>query len=95
MSNYLISIPQNQNVISATIHDLKNKLKVKAIELVKSTYKTTKGEVSFYVTIGKKLLAFETHGYNKHRQLVILQMISWYCIYMGWVGAQIHATLPR
>lgn len=94
MSNYLIFISQNQKKVSATIYDLKSKLKVKAVELAKSTYKTTKGEISFYVTIGKKILAFETSGYNKHRQLLILQMISWYCMYMGWVEAQIHATLP-
>jgi len=94
MSNYLISIPQGSKGITATIHDLKSKLKVKAVEMAKSTYKTAKGEISFFVTIGKKILAFETKGYNKHKQLLILQMISWYCMYMGWVEAQIHAKLP-
>jgi hypothetical protein len=94
MSNYLISIPQHSKTVAATIHDQKSNLKVKAIEMVKSTYKTAKGEISFFVTIGKKILAFETMGYNKHRQLLILHMISWYCVYMGWGGAQIHATLP-
>ncbi|MFD2871189.1 hypothetical protein ACFS5N_01840 [Mucilaginibacter ximonensis] len=94
MSNYLISIPQHSKRVSATIHDQKSKLKVRAVEMARSTYKTAKGEISFFVTIGKKILAFETKGYKKHRQLLILQMISWYCVYMGWVEAQIHATLP-
>ncbi|WP_214070272.1 hypothetical protein [Mucilaginibacter sp. dw_454] len=94
MSNYLISIPQSQTKVTATIHDQKSNLKVKAVKLATLTYKTAKGEVSFFVTIGKKILAFETKGYNKHRQLLILQMISCYCMYMGWVEAQIHATLP-
>jgi hypothetical protein len=94
MSNYLIAIPQTGGPGAATIHDSKSKLKVKAIDMVKSTFKPRKGEVSFFVTAGKKVLAFETQGYKKHRQLLILQMISWYCMYLGLFEAQIHASLP-
>ena len=94
MPNYLISIPQDSDKVAATIYDKENKLKINAVETAKTTYKTAKGEVSFFVTTEKKILAFETKGYNKHRQLLILQMIAWYCMYMGWVEAQIHATLP-
>lgn len=94
MSNYLISISQTENLSSGTIHDPKSKLKVKAFNLFRSKLKPCKGEVRFFVTDGDKTLAFETEGYKKHRQVLILQMISWYCIYLGLLEAQIHATLP-
>ena len=94
MSNYLIAISETQNAMAATIHDSKSKLKVKAFDLVRSKFNPCKGEVRFFVTAGKKVLAFETEGYKKHRQLLILQMISWYCMYLGLFEAQIHATLP-
>jgi hypothetical protein len=93
MSNYLIAIPKTETPWAGTIHDMKTKLKVKAFN-VKSKFKPSKGEVSFFVTAGEKILAFETRGYNKHRQLLILQMISWYCMYIGLFEAQIHATFP-
>jgi putative NADPH-quinone reductase len=93
MSNYLIAIPKTEKPWVGTIHDMKTKLKVKAFT-VKSKFKPSKGEVSFFVTAGEKILAFETRGYNKHRQLLILQMISWYCMYIGLLEAQIHATFP-
>jgi hypothetical protein len=94
MSNYLIAISQTKGAGAATIHDSKSKLKVKAFDVVQPTFKPRKGEVSFFVTAGKKILAFETQGYKKHRQLLILQMISWYCMYLGLFEAQIHATFP-
>jgi hypothetical protein len=94
MSNYLIAISETQNATAATIHDSKSKLKVKAFDLVRSKFNPRKGEVRFFVTAGKETLAFETEGYKKHRQLLFLQMISWYCMYLGLFEAQIHATLP-
>jgi putative NADPH-quinone reductase len=94
MSNYLISISQNQALKDGTIHDPNSKLKVKAFDLLKSRFKPRKGEVRFFVTAGAETMAFETLGYNKHRQLLILQMISSYCIYLGLIEAQIHSTLP-
>lgn len=94
MSNYLISISKNQALKDGTIHDPKSKLKVKAFDLLQSRFKPRQGEVRFFVTAGKETLAFETEGYNKHRQLLILQMISWYCIYLGLIEAQIHSTWP-
>jgi hypothetical protein len=96
MSNYLISISKNEAQKDGIIHDRGSKLKVKAFDLekVKSRFKPKKGEVQFFVTAGDETLAFETQGYDKHRQLLILQMISWYCIYLGLIEAQIHSTLP-
>jgi hypothetical protein len=95
ISNYLVSISNSApKKKKGTIHDPATKLKVKVTDLVKSTYKPTKGEVSFFVTAGKQLLAFETQGYKRHRELLILQMVAWYCAYLGLIGAQIHSTLP-
>jgi hypothetical protein len=94
MSNYLISISKNETLSDGIIHDPKSKLKVKAVDLLRARFKPSKGEVRFFVTAGGEALAFETQGYNKHRQLLILQMISWYCIYLGLIEAQIHSSLP-
>jgi hypothetical protein len=94
MSNYLISISKNEALKDGTIHDPNSKLKVKVFDLLKSRFKPCKGEVQFFVTSGRETLAFETKGYKKHHQLLILQMISWYCIYLGLIEAQIHATWP-
>ena len=94
MSNYLISISNNEALKDGTIHDLNSKLKVKSFDLVKSRFKPSKGEVRYFVTAGDETLAFETKGYKKHRKLLILQMISWYCIYLGLIEAQIHSTWP-
>lgn len=94
MSNYLIAISHTTKPIAATIHDSKSKLKVKAFESVRPTFKPRKGEVGFFVTAGKKIFAFETEGYQKHRQLLILQMISWYCVYLGLLDPRIHADFP-
>ena len=94
MSNYLISISNTEALQDGTIHDPNSDLKVKAFDLEKSKFKPSKGEVRYFVTAGPETLAFETKGYNRHRKLHILQMISWYCIYLGLFEAQIHSTLP-
>ena len=95
MLNYLISIPKGGALKKETIHDPESKLKIKVVDLLKSKFIPKKGEVRYFVTAGKKTLAFETEGYNnKHRNLLILQMISWYCIYLGWLEAKIHPNWP-
>ncbi|TFF34115.1 hypothetical protein [Mucilaginibacter psychrotolerans] len=94
MSNYMISIANDDAVKNGIIHDPATKLKVKAFDLLKSRFKPRKGEVRFFVTAGKEKLAFETQGYHKHKQLLILHMISIYCVYLGLLEAQIHASLP-
>jgi len=94
MPNYLISISKNEALMDGTIHDPHSKLKVKAFDMLKSKFKPCKGEVRFFVTAGDETIAFETQGYKKHRQLLILQMISWYCIYLGLCEAQIHSSFP-
>jgi hypothetical protein len=95
MLNYLISIPKNSALKEEIIHDPESKLKVKVFDLLKSKFRPKKGEVQYFVTAGDETLAFETDGYNKkHRNLLILQMISWYCVYLGLLEAQIHATWP-
>ena len=95
MLNYLISIPKSGALKKETIHDPESKLKIKVFDLLKSKFIPKKGEVRYFVTAGDETLAFETEGYNnKHRNLLILQMISWYCMYLGLIKAQIHETLP-
>ena len=94
MSNYLISISKNDALNDGTIHDAKSKLKVKAFDLVKSTYTPNKDEVQFFVTAGQQKLAFETQGYKKHRELLVLHMISCYCVYLGLLEARIHPNWP-
>jgi len=94
MLNYLISISKNESIVDGTIHDTRSKLKVKAFDLFRSGFRQSKGEVRFFVTAGKQTLAFETRGYKKQPKLLVLQMISWYCVYLGLIGAQIHSTLP-
>nr|WP_294946255.1 hypothetical protein [uncultured Mucilaginibacter sp.] len=94
MSNYMISISGADAVKDGTIHDPRTKLKVKAFDLPRSRFKPRKGEVQFFVTAGKETLAFETQGYRRHRQLLILHMISMYCVYLGLIEAQIHSTWP-
>ena len=94
MANYLISIPNSGTVQDETIHDPKSKLKVKVVRRLKSALTPNKGEKRFFVTAGSEMLAFETRGYNKHRELLILHMIAWYCLYLGLIEAQIHSSLP-
>ena len=94
MLNYLVSISKSGPSNKEVIHDPKSKLKVKVLDTAKSEFTPKKGEKQFFVTAGKKLFAFETDGFKKHGELLILQMISWYCVYLGLIEAQIHATLP-
>jgi hypothetical protein len=94
MSNYMISISNADVLRDGTIHDPRSKLKVKAYDLLKSRFKPSIGEVRFFVTAGNETLAFETEGYKRHRQLLILQMISRYCVYLGLFEARIHSTFP-
>jgi len=94
MPHYLLSIPRNEIPENGTIHDLNSKLKVNVSNLSDSSFAPSKGEVRFFVTAGKEKLAFETKGYKRHRELLILNMISWYCIYLGLLEAQIHSSLP-
>ncbi|MDR3697863.1 hypothetical protein [Mucilaginibacter sp.] len=94
MSNYLISISGDVTVTDEIIHDPISKLKVKAFDLLRSTFKPSKGEIRYFVTSGEEKLAFETKGYKKHRQVLVLHMIAWYCLYLGLMEAQIHPALP-
>ena len=95
MANYLISITDHNSPIEkGTIHDPHSKLKVKVFNLLKPNFKPSKGEVQYFATAGSDTFAFETVGYKKHRQLLILHMISRYCVYLGLIEAQIHSSLP-
>ncbi|MVN91659.1 hypothetical protein [Mucilaginibacter aquatilis] len=94
MTNYLLSTSNNQRQKLGTIHDPDTKLKVTVVDLLTAPFKPSKGEVRFFVTDGDTQLAFETRGYSKHRKVLILQMIAWYCLYLGLIEAQIHSTLP-
>ena len=96
MANYLISTGASSEATADTIHDVDTKLKVRAINLLNSVFTPSKGEIRFFVTAGDEKIAFETKGYRRHRQDLILHMISWYCAYAGWVEtARIHPTLPN
>lgn len=94
MANYLLSISASNTSKKGIIHDPDTKLKVTVVDLLRSKFKPRKGEVRFFVTAGKQSFAFETQGYSKHRKLLVLQMIAWYCLYLGLLEAQIHSTLP-
>jgi hypothetical protein len=94
MCNYMISISNADQLKVDTIHDRGSKLKVKAFDVFRSRIKQREGEVRFFVKAGNETLAFETEGYKKHRQLLILQMISRYCVYLGLLEATIHSTYP-
>ena len=94
MLNYLISISNDDHRCDATIHDANSKLKVFAFDMLVAGSTPTKGEIRFFVTSGCQQLVFETKGFKGHRQLLVLQMISWYCLYLGLVQAQIHTALP-
>ena len=94
MLNYLISVAQSSGNKKGTIHDPKSKLKIRVFDQLRSSFKPKKGEVRYFVTAGGKTLAFETEGYNKHRNVLILHMIAWYCVCLGLMGAQIHSNWP-
>jgi hypothetical protein len=94
MTNYFISIPRNSTINDGIIHDPDTKLKVGVFDLLKFKFKPRRGEKRFYVTAGDQTLAFETQGYKRHRKLLILEMVAWYCMYLGLMEAQIHSDLP-
>lgn len=94
MANYLITIGRDSAAKNGTIHDPTTKLKVQATDLLKRDFVPQKGEKTFFVTAGKETLAFETKGYKRHRELLILQMVAWYCLYLGLMEAQIHSSMP-
>jgi len=94
MLNYLISTTKSGSSKKETIHDPESKLKIKVFDLVKSTFRPKKGEVQYFVTAGRERIAFQTEGYKKQKNLLILHMISWYCVYLGLMEAQIHANWP-
>ncbi|MBW4891319.1 hypothetical protein KXQ82_16445 [Mucilaginibacter sp. HMF5004] len=95
-SNYLISISESGASKKQTIHDTESKLKIGVVDLVKASFKPKKGELHYYVSAGGSdmLLAFETEGYKKHKNLLVLDMIARYCVYLGFGEAIIHSTLP-
>jgi len=90
----MISISNAGAITNGTIHDPDSKLKVKAFNPAATGVAPVKGEVMYFVTSSNETLAFQTKGYRKHRQLLILQMIAWYCVYLGLIEAQIHSSLP-
>ena len=95
MQNYLLSISNNELLKNGTIHDPDTKLKVKVIDdTIKAKVTPRQGEIRYFVTAGNETIAFETEGYKKHRQLLILRMISWYCLYLGLIEARIHSSWP-
>ncbi|ASU35244.1 hypothetical protein MuYL_3359 [Mucilaginibacter xinganensis] len=94
MENYLLSISKTEAAKDGTIHDPQSKLKIKVFDLLKSRFTPSSGEKRFFVTAGDETLAFETKGYKKHRELLILQMIAWYCLYLGLIEVQIHSSWP-
>jgi hypothetical protein len=92
--NFFISVTKNGCDKKDTIHDPISKLKVKVFDPIKSKLIPRKGEIRFFVTAGAETLAFETEGYKRHRELLILEMISRYCVYLGLFKAQIHPAWP-
>ena len=94
MLNYLISTSKSGRSKKETIHDPESKLKIKVFDLVRSTFRPKKGEIRYFVTAGEEKIAFETEGYNKQRNLLILHMIAWYCVYLGLMEARIQVGWP-
>ncbi|HTI58069.1 MULTISPECIES: hypothetical protein [Mucilaginibacter] len=94
MLNYLISTTKSGHSKKAAIHDPESKLKIKVFDLVKSRFIPKKGEVTYFVTAGTEKIGFQTEGYKKHKTLLILHMIAWYCMYLGLMEAQIHPNWP-
>jgi hypothetical protein len=95
MPNYLLAISTIDDVKHSTIHDPKTKLKIRVVDTLKLTFDPCEGEVRFFVTCGTRIIAFETSGYKKHRELLILHMISWYCVYLGLADPKIHTNRPE
>jgi hypothetical protein len=91
-SKYLIS----ETGTSQTIHDTESKLKIGVFDTIKAGFKPKKGEVQYYVSDKSTdvVLAFETEGYKKHKNLLVLDMIARYCVYLGFGEAIIHSSFP-
>ena len=94
MPNYLLSISNDDALKDSTIHDPKTKLKIRVYDTNTLGFHPCEGEVRFFVTCCTRIIAFETLGYKKHRELLILHMISWYCVYLGLADAKIHTNWP-
>ncbi|MBS1529204.1 MAG: hypothetical protein JSU01_02755 [Bacteroidetes bacterium] len=94
MLNYLISLRKNEADKKGTIHDPESKLKIRVFDALTSPFRPKKGEVQYFVTAGDQTLAFQTEGYKKHKTILILHMIACYCVYLGLIEAQIHASWP-
>ncbi len=93
ISQYFISISQRGAINKETIHDPETKLKLEVNMVV--GFKPKKGEKHYFVSGNDDtLLAFETQGYKAHKNLLILEMIARYCVYLGFVEPQIHSTWP-
>ncbi len=95
MPNYLLSISNDEFLKSIVIHDPKTKLKIRVYDTETLSFDRIEGEVRFFVTCGTRIVSFETSGYKKHRELLILHMISWYCVYLGLNDAKIHTSWPE
>lgn len=94
MLNYLLSSSKTKSGRKEVIHDPESKLKIKVFDLLRSQFRPKRGEITYFVKAGNEALAFETDGYKKQRNTLILGMISWYCMYMGLVEAHIQSTWP-
>ena len=94
MPNYLLSISNDEDLKYNTIHDPKTKLKIRVFDTLTLKFDPCESEVRFFVTCNTEIIAFETIGYKKHRELLILHMISWYCVYLGLPEAKIHTNWP-
>jgi hypothetical protein len=94
MQNYFLTIPNDELMEDVAIHDPSEKLKVRVFDKAKSISGPKKGEMRYFITAGTSIIAFETDGYNKQRQLHILHMIAWYCLYHQLPNAQIHESWP-
>lgn len=95
MSNYLLSISNDEVLTNCVIHDPKTKLKIRVYNNETLGFDRIEGEIRFFVTCGTRIISFETSGYKKHRELLILHMISWYCVYLGLDDAKIHTNWPE
>ncbi len=94
MLNFLVSIGKSGASKKETIHDPESKLKIRVFDLFKGNLDPQKGEIRYFVTADNATLAFETEGYSKHQNSLILQMIAWYCVYLGLLEARIHSNWP-
>jgi len=95
-AKYLISTSNEGAFNKDIIHDLDTKLKIAVVDLLAFGFDPKQGEVHYFVsdTDNDTLLAFETQGYKAHKRIKVLEMIARYCVYVGFVQATIHSSLP-